>query len=184
MIDAVTRGDLAILDFMQAHLSCGFLDTVMPALTRLGDSGVIWIVLAAALLLFPRTRKYGLAAALALVIGALLCNVTLKPLVARLRPFEIADTMRQLLIDPPSDFSFPSGHTKSSFAAATALAAARARGGLAAMILAAVIAFSRLYLYVHYPTDVIAGALIGAFSGLAAYALVWNPRKKERKHTL
>ena len=106
MIDAVTRGDLAILDFMQAHLSCGFLDTVMPALTRLGDSGVIWIVLAAALLLFPRTRKYGLAAALALVIGALLCNVTLKPLVARLRPFEIADTMRQLLIDPPSDFSF------------------------------------------------------------------------------
>ena len=164
MIDAVTRGDLAILDFMQAHLSCGFLDTVMPALTRLGDSGVIWIVLAAALLLFPRTRKYGLAAALALVIGALLCNVTLKPLVARLRPFEIADTMRQLLIDPPSDFSFPSGHTTSSFAAATALAAARARGGLAAMILAAVIAFSRLYLYVHYPTDVIAGALIGAFS--------------------
>ena len=83
-----------------------FLDTVMPALTRLGDSGVIWIVLAAALLLFPRTRKYGLAAALALVIGALLCNVTLKPLVARLRPFEIADTMRQLLIDPPSDFPF------------------------------------------------------------------------------
>lgn len=118
------------------------------------------------------------------MIGALLCNVTLKPLVARLRPFEIADTMRQLLIDPPSDFSFPSGHTTSSFAAATALAAARARGGLAAMILAAVIAFSRLYLYVHYPTDVIAGALIGAFSGLAAYALVWNPRKKERKHTL
>ena len=101
MIDAVTRGDLAILDFMQAHLSCGFLDTVMPALTRLGDSGVIWIVLAAALLLFPRTRKYGLAAALALVIGALLCNVTLKPLVARLRPFEIAHKNRQLLIDPP-----------------------------------------------------------------------------------
>ena len=57
MIDAVTRGDLAILDFMQAHLSCGFLDTVMPALTRLGDSGVVWIVLAAALLLFPRERE-------------------------------------------------------------------------------------------------------------------------------
>ena len=184
MTNAVTRGDLAVLDFIRDHFSCGFLDAVIPVVTRLGDSGVIWIVMAAALLLFPRTRKYGLAAALALVIGALICNVTLKPLVARIRPYELADMAQRLLIDPPSDFSFPSGHTTSSFAAATALAASKAKGWPAAMALAVIIAFSRLYLYVHYPTDVIAGAVIGAASGLIGYALVWKVWKKGRKHTL
>ena len=82
---------------------------------------MIWIVLSAVLLLFPRTRKYGLTVALALVVGAIICNLTLKPLVERIRPYELVGLTNQLLIDPPSDFSFPSGHTTSSFAAASAL---------------------------------------------------------------
>ncbi len=176
-MNAVTRGDLAVLDFIRSHLSCGFLDVMMPAVTHLGDSGMIWIVLSAVLLLFPRTRKYGLTVALALVVGAIICNLTLKPLVERIRPYELVGLTNQLLIDPPSDFSFPSGHTTSSFAAASALVLMRARGWQAAAVLAVLIAFSRLYLYVHYPTDVIAGAVIGVVSGLAAYVLVWKMRK-------
>ena len=183
MAGYITYIDYLILMFIQEHLRFNWLTEPTVFISHLGNSGLFWILLCLVLLAFKRTRKMGFCGLLALLIGALITNVALKNIIARIRPYEqFPDII--LLLERQKDFSFPSGHTTSSFAAATALAAARARGWPAAMILAAVIAFSRLYLYVHYPTDVIAGALIGAFSGLAAYALVWNPRKKERKHTL
>ncbi len=172
-MNIVTKADIAVLEWIQENLSCGFLDSFLSFITVLGNGGFIWILLAAALLLIPRTRKYGLTVAAALIIGALICNVTLKPLIARIRPYEIVDTVR-VIIPLPEDYSFPSGHTTSSFAAAFALMLTKARGWPAAVLLAAVISFSRLYLFVHYPTDVLAGILIGLAAAEAGRRIIWR----------
>ena len=172
-MNIVTKADLAVLEWIQENMRCGFLDSFLSFITTLGDGGFIWILLAAALILIPRTRKYGLTAAAALIIGALICNVTLKPLIARIHPFKIVDTVR-VIIPLPMDYSFPSGHTTSSFAAAFALMLTKARGWPAAVLLASVIAFSRLYLFVHYPSDVLAGVLIGLAAAEAGRRLLWR----------
>lgn len=160
----MTELDLSILDWIQEHLRCAFLDTVTPWITMLGDGGVVWILLALILLAIPRTRKLGLAVTAALVVDLLLCNVLIKPLVARTRPFVLRPEIK-LLIAPPRDYSFPSGHTAASFAAVGALFFAKSRGWIPALILAVAIGFTRMYLYVHYPTDVLAGAVLGIFCG-------------------
>ena len=120
--------------------------------------------------------------AVSLALEALCCNVILKPAVARLRPCDV-DTTVQLLISHPGEFSFPSGHSGASFAAASALFFGKSPLGIPAFILAALIGFSRLYLYVHYPTDVLAGALIGIALGwignlLIRAAICSTPRQK------
>ena len=159
-----------ILDYIQAHLRSGFFDTVMPLITALGNGGAIWIGCSAVLLLIPKTRKTGAAMAGSLILEALCCNVILKPLIGRIRPCEVNAAV-QLLIAHPTDFSFPSGHTGASFAAVSALYFSRNRLWRVALILAALIAFSRLYLYVHYPSDVLAGAFICIMAGWFGYRL-------------
>ena len=149
----------------------------MPVITTLGNGGVIWIVCAVVLLLIPKTRKIGVVLAVSLAIEALCCNVILKPLAARIRPFDM-NTAVQLLISPPTDFSFPSGHTGAAFAAASALFFCKNRLWIAALVLAILIAFSRLYLYVHYPSDVLGGILLGILSGWLGYTLVGLIKKK------
>lgn len=156
--------ELAILDFIQANLRCGVMDSVMTFITGLGDGGKIWIACTILLLLIPKTRKAGLAMGIALALEIVCCNVILKPFVARIRPCDV-NTAVQLLIERPLDYSFPSGHTASSFAAASALYFGKKKLWIPAAILAGLIGFSRLYLYVHYPTDVLAGALIGIMMG-------------------
>lgn len=158
--------ELSVLDAIQASLRCGFLDRTMPVLTSLGNGGAIWIGCTALLLAIPKTRRTGLALALGLAVEVLCCNVILKPLVGRIRPCDVKKTV-QLLVARPTDFSFPSGHTGASFAAASALYFSRSKLWIPALVLAALIAFSRLYLYVHYPSDVIAGMLIGIMAGYA-----------------
>ena len=161
--------DLPILDWIAAHLWCPFLDAVMPMITVLGNGGIFWIAVSLALMLIPKYRKAGFSMGAALLMGLLLCNLTLKPLVARIRPYDYQlehfGVSIQLLVATPHDFSFPSGHTIASFEAATALLLHDRKLGIPAMVLAALIAFSRLYLYVHYPTDVIASVILGV--GLA-----------------
>ena len=156
--------ELAILDFIQSNLRSGIMDSVMTFITGLGDSGKIWIACTILLLLIPKTRKAGLAMGIALALEIVCCNVILKPFVARIRPCDV-NTAVQLLIERPLDYSFPSGHTASSFAAASALYFGRKKLWIPAAVLAGLIGFSRLYLYVHYPTDVLAGALIGIMMG-------------------
>ena len=169
--------ELSFLDNIQSYLRCDFLDAVMPVITTLGNGGVIWIVCAVVLLLIPKTRKIGVVLAVSLAIEALCCNVILKPLAARIRPFDM-NTAVQLLISPPTDFSFPSGHTGAAFAAASALFFCKNRLWIAALVLAILIAFSRLYLYVHYPSDVLGGILLGILSGWLGYTLVGLIKKK------
>lgn len=168
--------DLPILDWIRDHLQSPLLDGIMPAITHLGDAGGIWILAAIALLIFPKYRKAGLTMAVSLLLGLLVCNLTLKPLVARMRPFDYQllhfGKAIPLLIPKPTDFSFPSGHTNASFAAAVALLLWHRKKGVFAMILAALIAFSRLYLYVHYPTDVLFSILLGTAVAILAKYLV------------
>ncbi len=162
--------ELSILDWIQAHLRCGFLDAVMPAVSRVCDHGELWVALAVCLLALRRYRRAGGAVACALALDLACVNLVLKPLVGRIRPFAV-NTAVQLLTAPPLDASFPSGHTAASFAAVFALKAAGSRLWKPALVLAVLIAFSRLYLYVHWPSDVLAGALAGAALGYAGAKL-------------
>jgi undecaprenyl-diphosphatase len=165
--------DLPILDWIQANLQSDFMDKFMPFITVFGDAGIFWMVISALFVIFPKTRKTGLGMAFAMMIGLVVCNITLKPLVARIRPYdlqaELGVTIR-LLCDAQHDFSFPSGHTIASFEAAVVMLKNR-KLGIPAMILAVLISFSRLYLYVHYPTDVIASVILGTVFALIGDAL-------------
>ena len=174
--------DLPILDWIQATLQSGFMDTIMPIITIFGDAGIFWMICAAALFFFPQTRRTGLGMAFAMALGLLICNVILKPMVGRMRPydFQIEVLEKQwedfllagkLLIGEQSDFSFPSGHTIASFEACTVLMLGNKRLGIPATLLAILIAFSRLYLYVHYPTDVITSVFLGILFGIIGYAI-------------
>lgn len=163
--------ELSILDWIQT-LHTPFLDKIMVFITRLGDAGIIWIVLSIVLLLIPKTRKSGAVMVAALVVDVLLCNIVLKNLVARTRPNDV-NTGVHLLVAKLHDYSFPSGHTAASFASVTALyLAGEKKLWKFALVLACLIAISRLYLYVHYPTDVLGGILFGVISGYLGYRKV------------
>lgn len=168
MLETIQNIDFAVIDFIQEHIRCAFLDTVLPIITNFAEAGIGWIALAVLLLFFKKTRKTALMMGVALILGLLIGNATLKPLVARVRPYDI-NTAVELLVAPLHDFSFPSGHTLASFECAGVLMIRDKRLGIPALVLAIIIAFSRLYLYVHYPTDIIVGALLGllfAFIGV------------------
>ena len=163
--------ELSILDWFQT-LHTPFLDKIMVFITRLGDAGIIWIVLSIVLLLIPKTRKSGAVMVAALVVDVLLCNIVLKNLVARTRPYDV-NTGVHLLVAKLHDYSFPSGHTAASFASVTALyLAGEKKLWKFVLVLACLIAISRLYLYVHYPTDVLGGILFGVISGYLGYRKV------------
>lgn len=155
---------MSILDWIQS-IRTPIGDMVMPLITRLGDAGAVWILLAVILLVIPKTRKSGAVLAAALCVDVILCNGILKNLFRRIRPCDI-NTSLPLLIIKPDDFSFPSGHTAASFAAVAVLRlSGEKRLWKPALLLAVLIAFSRLYLYVHYPTDILGGVISGIIAG-------------------
>lgn len=171
--------ELRFLDFLQT-IHTPLLDKILAFITSLGNAGIIWIVLVVVLLILPKTRKAGIIVAAALLVDLILCNLILKNLVARVRPYDV-NTAIAVLIKKPLDFSFPSGHTAASFAAMTALFLAKMKKAwIAALILSVLIAFSRLYFYVHYPTDVLGGIVVGILSGVLGYAIVEKLDKRRR----
>ena len=165
--------DLPILDWIAANIWCPALDVAMPIITMLGDAGIFWIAISVLFMITKKYRKTGIGMMLALMMGLLVCNIWLKPAVARIRPYDFQKEyfLKEipLLAGAMHDFSFPSGHTIASFEGAIVIALNHKKLGIGALILAALIAFSRLYLYVHYPTDVIVSIILGT-----AFAFIGN----------
>ena len=170
--------EIEILSMLQ-KIRTPLLDIFMSNITKLGNAGIVWILLTIVLLLIPKTRKSGLILASALIVDLILCNGILKPLIARIRPFDVNSAI-QLIVAKPHDYSFPSGHTAASFTAVMALyLAGEKKIWKVALVLAVLIALSRLYLYVHYPTDIIGGVVFGSLSGYLGYKIVeWIQKKK------
>ncbi len=149
--------------FLLAAIPRGtFGDAVMPYITRLGNMGFIWILIIIVLLFFKKTRRCGVIAAGSLLLSLFLGEYGLKFIFHRQRPFYSLPEVL-LLIPKPLGYSFPSGHAASSFAAASAIFYCNRKAGAVALFLAVLIAFSRVYLYVHYPSDALGGALLGFF---------------------
>ncbi|MBD9164471.1 MAG: phosphatase PAP2 family protein [Blautia wexlerae] len=164
--------DMNILLWIQEHLRVDALTLFWRAVTFLGNGGWFWIVLCVLLICFRKTRKTGVTAAFSLLSGFLITNLLIKNAVARPRPF---DTYTQIipLITRPKDYSFPSGHTCASFAVAlVCLWMLPGKWGILAVVLAGMIAFSRLYLGVHYPGDVLAGFLVALITSTVACRLM------------
>lgn len=159
-METLLRFDAGILFWIQEHLTAQWLQETLLAFTFLGNHGFLWILLGAILLCIPRERKTGAAVLMVLLASYLVGNLLLKNIVMRPRPF-VEFPQVSLLLPAPSGYSFPSGHALSSFAAAAAVFRYHKKWGTAALFIAAFIAFSRLALFVHYPTDVLAGALLG-----------------------
>lgn len=171
MTQAITALDGSILLFIQEHLRLPVLTPIMKLASWLGDGGLLWIAAAVILLILPRTRRGGLDTALCLALASAVNNLLLKNLVARPRPY-VTFAELETLVEPLASYSFPSGHACSSFAAAFAIAwAFRGKGGAWAYLPASLIALSRIYVGVHYPTDILAGALVGTLCAWAVCAL-------------
>ena len=165
-------GEASLLLWLQNCLRGGFLDSVMTAITHLGDGGVFWIVMTLLLLCIPKTRRTGLACAVSMVIGLIVTNLVLKNLIARVRPYELIEGLT-ILVKTPHDWSFPSGHTTNAFAAGWVMFAMLPKKyGVPALILAILIAFSRMYVGVHYPTDILGGVIVGCFAAWCARGIV------------
>ena len=175
----ITEWDIGVLFYIQDNIRNDFLTPIMRVITHLGHYGIFWIALVLILLIFKRTRKAAFTAAIALLITSVLVNLIIKPSVARIRPYDAYPALIPL-VDRLSDFSFPSGHTANGFAVAFVLFwMLPKKYSVWLVVLNALIALTRLYVCVHYPTDIIAGFLIG----LAVSRLVWYfmAGRKEKK---
>ena len=167
--------------FLQESVRNPILDNIMIFITSLGNGGMIWIAATIVLLIPEKTRKAGIMSAAALLGSLIINNNIVKNIVQRPRPF-VTFTDLQIIIPTPSEFSFPSGHTSSSFAAAAVFYRHLPKKlGITSVILAGLIGFSRLYVGVHYPTDVIAGVLMGILLSYLAEYLVNLFAKKLKK---
>ena len=173
--------DTAILQGIQATFGNTFLDAVFPVFTQLGQVGIVWLLLGAVLIITKKYRFWGFTLIAAVAAVGLFNEVIMKAIVARPRPF-VADPTIHLLMSPPTGYSFPSGHAGCAFAAATVIAFMPIGRGwkAAAWVLAALLAFSRLYLQVHYPSDVLAGAIFGVVYGIIAVKVAFAIQKRRR----
>ena len=171
--------EFSFLYFLQG-LRFPLLDTLMVGITTLGNDGLIWIGIAVLMLCFKKTRVCGVGILLALVLKTLVGNIILKNLFMRDRPCWI-DPSVALLIKSPSSYSFPSGHTFDAFAASVTILLHHRKLGIAALLLAFLIALSRLYLFVHFPTDVLASMLLGT---LIAWLVYFGMEKIAQKRAL
>lgn len=162
------------------------LDKIVVVITSLGNAGIFWILLTLVMLIVCKDKKVAWTSALALLFSLLVINIFLKNTVMRARPCWIDDTI-PLLVKKPKDYSFPSGHSSASFASAVSIVqyAKYRKQGIAAVILAALIAVSRMYVFVHFPTDVFVGTILGIIEAILAGIIIrFIYRKIEEKKTM
>jgi undecaprenyl-diphosphatase len=171
MFDWISGADEAILLFVQENLRTPALTAVMKTVSRLGDAGIVWIVLGILLLFFAKTRRGGGYMLASLAVEYALCDLVIKKLVLRPRPYLVIQAL-ELLVKQESSTSFPSGHSASSFVCAYILTRCFGKKGAWSYVLATFIALSRIYVGVHYPSDVVAGVLLGTVIGVVMYALL------------
>ncbi len=169
-MNALNAAELPVLDALSV-LYCGFLDFISQFFSLIDEGGAIWIALAVVFLFFKKTRKTGVMLAVALTLGLLIANCALKPLVGRVRPYDVNPAAR-LIVERYTDFSFPSGHAVSCVECATVLLIRDRRFGIPFAVYALIVCFARLYLYVHYPTDVLFGVLLGVAVGIVSVLLI------------
>ncbi len=167
--------ELAILDFINRYLTVDFLNPIFKIITYSGNNGLIFIIVSLLFLFNKKTRKFGICLLISLGIGALITNLFLKDYVARIRPYEFRDIV--LLIKEPTDFSFPSGHTTAAFAFGFVFLKEKFTINnykiyVYVMIYSSLMAFSRLYFYVHYPSDILFGIIIGYVASFVSIFLV------------
>ncbi len=166
--------EIDFLNNIQELIACPFLDAFFKIFTNVGSTAAV-ICFLIILLAFKKTRKIGIQAACAAIICLILGNCILKPLIGRARPFTDPRALidsASLLIKKPTDGSFPSGHTMHSFSLAFTIFLNNKKWGFLAVILAFMIAFSRMYLFVHFPTDILSGMLLGAICALLSFYFV------------
>lgn len=179
-MESLNQMEASWLLWIQENLRTELLDVVMPAISKVNNSGFLAILVVIVLVLWKKTRVTGCVAFVSLLLEFLVVNVWLKPVVMRTRPF-IVNSALELLGDYPTDFSFPSGHTGCAFAVAfVCLMYLPRKGGMVAIITATLIAFSRLYNVAHYPTDVLGATLIAFVTALIAKYTIgkWVNKKK------
>ncbi|WP_160689265.1 phosphatase PAP2 family protein [Clostridium sp. C2-6-12] len=173
--------DNTILEFIQMNIRNSILDKIMIGITSLGNGITIWTIIGLALILSKKYRKHGFMIITALILCYLIGSLTIKPIVARTRPFNAMPLFGQMLIKLPKDFSFPSGHTMCSFTSSIVIYNMNKRIGIFALILSSFIGFSRIYLYVHYPSDVLGGMIIGIFVGIITIIIFEKSMRKNRE---
>lgn len=163
----ITNIDINILQFIQNYLTNPHLDRPMISLSACGDMGLIWICFTIIFLTTKEYRTMGKVAVVSLILDVIIINILIKPMVNRIRPFNLVEGI-QLLVPKPTDYSFPSGHTAASFCVLLVILKMSKSKWLKIFtsILAVSIAYSRLYLFVHYPTDVLCGAVFGSLIGI------------------
>lgn len=167
-MDAFTGFEVKFLFLLQEYIRTPILTYIMKFFTILGNAGMLSIAACVIFLAIKRFRPVGIMASISLVLNLFMVNLLLKPLIARTRPYDAFPALT-ILISPPSDYSFPSGHSSASFAVASVIFIFLPKKyGITALILASLTAFSRLYLGVHYPSDVAAGIIIGCLTGICA----------------
>lgn len=180
-MEAFNMWESNIVLFVQENLRFEFMNPIWKFITSLGDEGIVPIALCILLIIFKKTRKVGITAGTSLALEAILINLTIKKIVGRTRPYVVNEAI-EYITKRPSDNSFPSGHTGCMFAVASVLFYMLPKKvGIPAMVVASLVGISRLYVGVHYPTDIIGGFIIGMFTGFIAKLIVEKIEQKIRK---
>lgn len=178
-MECVLTFDDVVIHFINDNIRNTILDKTMEFVSMLGNGGILWIGFAFSFILMGgEKRKIGLLMIASLAVEASVCNIVIKPTVGRMRPFDAHDM--EIIINKPLDYSFPSGHTAAAYAAAYSLYISDKRKGSKMLYAAALMGFSRIYLLVHYPTDVIAGALLGILSAIFVNKLYLSSKTHNR----
>ncbi len=173
MLQSLMEIDSNILLFVQDNLRSEILNYFMVHFTSLGNAGLIWILIVLVYILNRYTRKKGIYCAISLLLCFIVVNIFLKNVVARIRPYDAMEQIR-CLVEAQPDYSFPSGHTAIAFAASVPVFILLDRGiGLIMTVFSILMGLSRIYVCVHYPTDVICGAIIGILCGIVTCMVIY-----------